>query len=140
MIEITRSTEELIQDGLIDTIQQLRRRVDELQDYTRAVVEAAHRPNLPSGPLFWRAQVSTAMTPKSGSTVGAGAVLLCVLIGNTLYRKYPHIIVPVVNDGIAAVSIPVNTEVMIVMIDGQWTVFWQDCNDSSPSAFDDQPH
>lgn len=144
MIEITRSTEELVQDALIDTIQQLRRRVDELQDYTRAAVEAAHRPNLPSGPLFWRAQVSTAITPKSsGSTVGVGAVYLCVLIGGpggTLYRKYPNKIVPVVNDATAAVSIAVNVEVMIAMIDGQWTVFWQDCNASSPSAFADQPH
>lgn len=140
MIEITRSDEELAEDALIDTVQQLRRRVDELQDYTRAVVEASHRPNLPSGPLFWRAQVTTAITPRSGSTVGTGAVVLCVLIGTTLYRKYPHKIVPVVNDAVSDTSIVANTEVWITMIDGQWSVIWQDCGDSSPTAYADQPH
>lgn len=140
MIEITRTTEELVLDTILDRQDQDRRRSDQTGHKAAKAIEDLRRPTVYTGQTIYRAQVTTAVGPRSGSTVGTGVAILCILIGTTLYRRYPHVSVPVVNDAISATNIMVNTEIWIVMIDGKWSIIWQDCMDTSPSAFADQPH
>jgi hypothetical protein len=116
----------------------LRRILDEVGHTAKMGTEDFGRSRISLGPGIYRAQVTSAIGPASLPTIGTGTVLLCILIGTTVYRVYPHVSVNVVND--VGDTIAVNRLVWITQVDGRWSVLLEDCATTTPTAFSDQPH
>lgn len=139
-MEITRSDEETRLDYVEGEQLRLRRIVDEVAHNAKAAREIVSRPRPWSGQDIFRAQVTSAIGPASGSSVGVGTALRAILIGTTLYRVYPHVVITGIVNDMDTQTIPVNALIYYEYIDGQPAVLCWNCGVTSPTAYDDQPH
>jgi hypothetical protein len=140
------STEEAVDLYVQEKLKELETRLNQVADKANAATEALGRKQSFRGQDLYWAQVTQAITPRAYDVFGSGYALMCIEIGSMIYLRYPHIGdpmlgVPVTNGAEALTDIPVNCLIQIRMVDGQWAVVWQDCNDTgSGGAFSDQPH
>jgi hypothetical protein len=149
LIEITASQDEINAREFNDQLERHRRQFNQFGDKASAAVEQNNRPMVFTGQSFYLAQVTAAINPMtytsgSGCEIAVmatgGAVKLCKLVGNSLYRRYPNITVSNVVNATGG-TIPLHTVVVIFMgIDGQWIVMLADCYSVVTGALCDEPH